>query len=267
MKLKYVILTLSIIIGLFLTVNKSYADNDICYTIEEGKDCGDWIPYGFDMTYLNCTVHIDYYVRVCTIQQPNCKEGEVFFRLETKIKQIDWDWEQCQTLTQALFPGYPDNFGTMNYVQFGVLFSEASSLMAKNAFENFYNNLPPDEQTAYNCLGTPPNCGNPTWEDKCEADVYYSNFSCQFICWYFKGPGTGGSGPSVITMAHSCESASSTCCAHYVKYCKCGDEIFSINYIESDGLCEDAIPPTPDPCFNITGYDGYSSGGCITICQ
>ncbi|GEM_PF-2818200 len=267
MKLKYVIFTLNIIIGLFLTVSKNYADNDICYTEESGKICGDWIPYGFDMTYLNCTVHVDYYVRECTITQPDCNNGETFIRLETKIYHINWDWGQCATLTQAIYPGYPDNFGTMNYVQFGLLFSEASSLMAKKAFENFYNNLPPNKQTEYNCYGTPPNCSNPSWQDKCEADVYYSNFSCQVVCWYIKEPGTGGSDPSVITMTHPCESESSTCCAHYVKYCKCGSEIFSITSVEYEGLCEDAIPPNPSPCFGITGYDSFSSGGCITICQ
>jgi len=263
MKIK--ILSIFIFIGIFFFTTKSYSDVDICYPEEQNKECGNWNTYGFDMTYLGCPVHVDYMVRICTITRPDCKNGTPVTRLETRIWQISWD-TNCYIQT-IMFPGWPDNFSDINYVQFGVLFSQASSKMAEKAFENYFNSLDEDKKSAYQCVGTPPDCDNPTISDPCETDVYYSNFTCQYICYYFKQPGTGGQGPGVITMTHPCQSQNSTCCAHYVKFCKCGNQFYKTTVIEGQGLCEGAVPPTENPCIQIPGYVGSSSGGCTTICQ
>lgn len=263
--MKNKVFILFFLFGFFFLVNKSYSDLDVCYPEEQEKICNDWTTYGFDMTYLGCSVHVDYMVRNCQITSPDCDNGNPHTRLETKLLNISWD-ENCYLQT-IMFPGWPNNFSDINYVQFGVLFSQASSLMAEKAFENYYNNLSPKDQKLYLCVGTPPDCSNPVWQGKCEADVYYSNFTCQYICYYFKDAGTGGQGPGVITMTHPCESETSTCCAHYVKFCKCGDQFYKTTIIEGEGLCQGAQPPSANPCFNIQGYTGYSSKECTTICQ
>jgi hypothetical protein len=263
MKIKF--LGIFIIISIFFIVYKSYSDLDICYQEEQNKYCGDWNTYGFDMTYLGCPVQVDYMVRICTITRPDCKEGTPVTRLETRIWQINWD-TNCYIQT-IMFPGWPNNFSDINYVQFGILFSQASSKMAEQAFENYYNSSDSTTKAAYQCPGTPPNCSNPIINDKCEADVYYSNFTCQYICYYFKQSETSGQGPGVITMIHPCDSQNSTCCTHYVKFCKCGDQIYKTTLIEGEGLCTGAIPPSENPCFEIPGYTVYTSKECTTICQ
>lgn len=259
------IFVILILLCIFFTETKSYSQLDNCYLEEQGKVCGDWNTYGFDMIHLGCSVHVDYMVRTCTITRPDCNNGIPIIRLETRIWKISWD-QNCAIQT-IMFPGWPDNFSDINYVQFGVLFSNASSKMAEKAFENFYNSLTESEKSNYQCQGTPPDCSNPTSTNKCVADVYYSNFSCQYICYYFKQPGTGGQGPGVITMSHPCNSPNSTCCAHYVKFCKCGDQFYKTTIIEGQGLCEGAVPPIENPCFQIPGYMSGSSMECTTICQ
>lgn len=257
---KYIILSIALAL-MFLLTYKTNAQLDNCYTPEENETCTDWEPAGFDFTYMGCTVHVDYYYRTCTKTVNGCQIPRI--RKQVRIWQTSWS-ENCTALQQAIFPGYPNDFSTMNYYQFALLFNQANERMGINEFSAYYD-ANPELQSGLNCVGTPPNCSDPS-TGPCNFSVYYSNFSCQMLCWYYKDPQTGGSGPGVIVNNYSCTSESSTCCEHIAYYCKCGDEVRKLVTVTGSSFCNDAVPPY-ESCFPKTGYTSYPSPGCITICQ
>jgi hypothetical protein len=259
---KIFILSVVLLLLFFSSINTMRAQLENCYPTNQNETCTDWTGSSFEFTYMSCNVHIDYYYRVC--KDPTGCEGQPKVRIDARIFQIVWDWDNCLNLTQAIYPGYPNDFGTMNYVQFASLFNLASRQMGETSFINYYNSHP-DEQISLQCYGTPPDCSDPD-PNSCNFSVYYSNFSCEMICWHIKDAGTGWAGPGVIVNNYPCTSANSTCCEHIAHYCMCGDQVHSIISVNGTGLCNDAIPPY-DSCFELEHYTTYSSNGCITICE
>lgn len=49
------IFVILILLCIIFTETKSYSQLDNCYPEEQGKDCGDWNTYGFDMIHLGCS--------------------------------------------------------------------------------------------------------------------------------------------------------------------------------------------------------------------
>jgi hypothetical protein len=223
--------------------------------------CGEWIGESRTISYLNCPISIGYSKRVCTVDDPNdeCPARTV---MQIGIGSVNWNWDSCLSLTQMLFPGYPDNFGQLFEDAFSIMIAQLSRDLARIAFEDWYNGLPPNQQSLVNC--EQPDCTVP----ECPPfEVLMSNSPCNMLCWGFNRSAPSGN-PSFRITWLPCDDNGLTCCTSTRAFCMCNGQAKMTTLIPG-GYYEVCDPPVLPPwsyCVGWEGYEMFTSDHCVVMC-
>lgn len=212
--------------------------------------------------YMGCRVDALINITKCKYFDPNCSRDSIvviFFN----ISSIDWNYDSCQVLTQWLFPGYPDNWGTLNEYGFRQMMKSIDIQVATALYVEFYSSLDEQKKALYNCVGTPPNCEFPS----CNAvSVIASNAKCEQLCLASKNPGTNGS--RYYLGFTPCDDNNQSCCITELKMCMCGNEVKQIETTwPTTFICQGALPPSTG-CYIPPDYTPiFNFPYCIAFCE
>ena len=224
-----------------------------------GFVCGGWgnisVTRQFPNTY-GCTIIFKYSQRICIDNSCGYAKSIVQYRLVS----IDIP-DNCTTLMNQLYPGYPDNWGgTINEPFFNDLVDGIFLQLGKEAFVQ-------DPAFMFPCSGTPPNCDMPTSFCDNKFQITYSLQKCRAYCIQIENfVGTKGYKNTSITPI-TCQTQLSTACCQHVKYfCNCGGDIL-VNEINtySQGNCN-ALHEPRNLCPTIQGYT-KTYINCGTSCE
>lgn len=260
-KFLYIIL-ISVIGSITLQAQQSeYCHNKI---FELGDvQCGEWISESATITYWECPINIGYSKRICIVDDPNdqCPPRTVF---QIGIGSVNWNWDNCPTLTRILFPGYPENFGQLMEDFFAIMIAQLSRELANIAYSDWYNGLTSEEKQLYNCNGTPPS--DCTIPECAPFEVLISNPPCNIPCWGIKNPGT--SGPDIRMVWLPCDDNNLTCCFSSMKYCMCGNNIMSETVLGGGNytFCTPPIVPPQPGCVMWEDYNMFTLPHCMVMC-
>ena len=260
---------INILIGvyIFLFSGKFIYSQATSYCIEQsmqqydGIVCAAPISYGVTANYMGCDVEVLMNVTNCKYKDPNCYDSIplTFYN----ISSVDWDFDACPNLTAYLFPGYPDNWGTINDYGLKQMMRSIDEQVATALFVDFYSSL--EDKTQYKCIGTPPNCEFPN--SNCSPfNVIVTNPKCEQLCLAMKNPGT--SRPRFYIGFTPCDDNNQSCCITEFKMCMCGDEVKQTETTwPSTFICEGALPPSTG-CFIPIDYTPiFNFPFCIAICE
>lgn len=214
------------------------------------------------VNYMGCAVDVLINITKCTYIDPNCPNVQipVFFY---NISSIDWNYDDCQNLTAYIFPGYPDNWGTINDYGFKQMMKSINVQLSTELFVNYYYSLSDSARENFNCAGTPPNCEYPT----CAAmKVIASNAKCEQLCLARKDYGTNGT--RYYLGFTPCDDNNQSCCITEFKMCMCGNEVKQIETTwPTTFVCQGALPPS-NGCFIPPGYTPiFNFPYCIALCD
>ncbi len=140
-----------LLLGIMLIPNYLFSQEDCNELPEEIEEtCTDWdfipVTRSFPITS-GCTITFNYWERECT---------ETYCGYERTIKQYRFSSidipENCYAVLNQLFPGWPDDFGTINNNYFNNLIDGIFLQLGRDDFS--YRDDPP-------CAGSPPYCSMP----------------------------------------------------------------------------------------------------------
>jgi hypothetical protein len=259
---------LFLIVYLFIFAGNHLYSQATSFCIEQAKlqfpelICDPTISQSYTANYMGCAVDVLINITYCKYQDPNCSADSIpviFYN----ISSIDWNYDSCQNLTAYIFPGYPDNWGTINDYGFKQMMKSIDVQVATNIFVNYYNSLQDYEKTQFNCPGTPPNCDFPN----CSAvNVIASNPKCEQLCLASRNVGTNG--PRYYLGFAPCDDNNQSCCITEFKMCMCGNEVKQIETTwPTTFVCQGALPPS-NGCIIPPDYTPiFNFPYCIAFCD
>ncbi len=260
MKTNFKIILIFSIFLLTLTLESKAQSNEYCreqYKSQfDSLTCENTITEVFRVNYMQCEVDVTVNRTRCSYIQQGCS-NPINFEI-VNISSVDWDYDNCPTLTGWLFPGYPDNWGTLNEYGLKQMLKAISSNISIQLFENELLQNPNN----YQCDGTPPNCVNP---NSCNSfKVVTTQPKCQKLCIGIKL----GATPQRFYIGYlPCDDNNQSCCVTAIKMCLCGDIIKQTITAEPlNSICTGALPPDGNCSFPPGYVPILSFPNCVAIC-
>ncbi len=221
-----------LMIGFLLVPKNAFAE---CDAEPPGFTCGTWTDVSVTRTFpttFGCAITFNYQFRECT-DYISCGVPKII--IQHRFASINIP-DNCYNLMSMLFPGYPDNYGTMNEAYFNQLIDGLFLQLGKEAFDQTPNPVV--------CAGTPPNCTPPS--NPCEElfMVWYSLPKCRAYC--IRPPFISQGNGTVQVIIIPCPvQLSNACCEHKKFFCKCGG-VTMVTEVNSytQGNCNPLMEPT-----------------------
>jgi hypothetical protein len=243
-----------IIASVLLVQTSATADehDDACYDAvmnANGQTCDPWNnttvtlypSLGKFVNASNCPIEVNYSWRKCE-KTIGCGLQVSF---QVNVRTLDWDWSEvpgtpCFSLMSILYPGFPDNFGGLDFADLGDLLSDLHAQLMLKVGVDYYENLRPEDQVPYQCVGDP--CETPTEQNCALLQVYASAPTCKAACVYISDDNN-----EIYIKFKRCIGNEDICCVRKQLFCWCDGELKTTEIIEVplDGFCEETEPVTP----------------------
>ncbi len=239
-----------LILALFLVAgqNEVKAQSEDCFEVPDNIIvCSDDTLKSITISNVNpnyalCNFDVSFYKKDCFLSpEDSCDLRHIVM---IQIVSIEWEWDSsdCIGLTQALYPGYPNDFGTLDADEFRDFVENLQAAISREVFIDIYNNTPDSTKFVYHCEVENDECVMP---DTCtHFSLFFTDPKCQAICEqrangvmsYYFVPCIGEDAP---------------CCRHtrYFCYCPVNETVLVYEKMESNpGDCGEYEQPYSTMC-------------------
>jgi hypothetical protein len=201
-----------------------------------------------------CDFSVSFKYKMCSLLNTNCNPPIMQQSMQVMFIGFSISDQGCRyAYNQLAFPGYPNDFSSLNEGFFASTVDELMEAVSKELFEEFYLG---DGQQAneLRCNGVHPNCLQP---DGCQGfDITYMYNKCHDVCFQ---PACPGHWEFDQWSSAPCASSVESCCEVKRQFCACVDSFgnfLQVHYNEIrtnyPGDCSDS-PWSQEPFCPTTG--------------